>query len=434
MIDAKGLSKKGLIETLCPSMENNSSLTTLTEEAIENPNKLHKFKKVCRKIYSKLRLKENNLLRHLFLVAWIVCIYYVGEKIQTLFTISDCNYPSKDIGQEELKVLMISDCQLLGYHESPWPLWTESDHYMSNLYQTLITKYKPEVVFHLGDSINEGGYKSTDDNRFKSYVERFKSIFVDSLAKDIRFINVIGNRDAELYLPISHSKVKRWESYFGSSQYSVEINGITFAILNSISLLHLWHSDKDIPIAKDSICLMHYPLAVFNNLELESFLKSRCRHIFSGHEHVYLELFGSETLIPTFSPTSTEHTPGFALLSISKSNLSLTYCPAPNRNTFIASLAFLWLVPFFKLFQKPKTLRRFLILMAVVYFSLFLYLNAANLGLVFIPFTYLTITTFWFSSLPINKYIKIVMILANSISFILSVGLIIQFISTGAAY
>ncbi len=155
-----------------------------------------------------------------------------------------------------------------------------------------ITKFKPGIVFHLGDMVARG-YKEKDWEKFNA--------ITGELRRSAEFFPVMGNheRESALYFKnFSLSKDKSW--------YSLDRMGIHFIILDSNLPLDWWSKQhrwlqselKSASLSKQPmIILLHRPLFNIGLHDKDAkglrrkvvslFEKYGVAIVFSGHDHNY---------------------------------------------------------------------------------------------------------------------------------------------------
>lgn len=159
-----------------------------------------------------------------------------------------------------------------------------------------ILKFKPSVVFHLGDFVNFGSSK---------YDWQIFDEITAELSKTAEFYPVAGNHERDSAMFFRRFKLPQYRAW-----YSVERDGIHFVILdNNFELSegspqYKW-LEEDLKNISNKVqfrvVLMHYPFfsvirkdGGYRKLRaalLPLFKKYRVNIVFSGHDHSYQRFF-----------------------------------------------------------------------------------------------------------------------------------------------
>ncbi|KAH9507528.1 Metallophosphoesterase 1 [Bulinus truncatus] len=180
---------------------------------------------------------SSKILRSLFIlllfVVYCEVFHYVVVLLQCTWpSVSSGTYSSFEDGGD-LKVLVIADTHLLGYKQGHWFDKLRREWQMKQAFQTSMLIHKPDVVFVLGDLLDEG--KWCMDDEFQYHVSRFKSMF--SVPKGTDLHVVAGNHDEGFHEMITEHKHKRFAEAFNSpSVRMIDIRENTFVLVNSIAL------------------------------------------------------------------------------------------------------------------------------------------------------------------------------------------------------
>ncbi|XP_040577593.1 uncharacterized protein [Lepeophtheirus salmonis] len=185
-------------------------------------------------------------------------------------------------------VLLVADPQIQGYRDEPSSLlgyltrW-DSDRYLSISFQWLLWAYKPSIIIFLGDLIDEAS--TTDDEEvYKSYVDRFYSIYPKDSAPRTIYIpgdNDIGGEGLDM---VTEKKLKRFNTYFNGCgaffQVSKRIQVFTYDPLKDT---FPFINKKD---SKVKIFASHRPITTLIEPEDYRFkFAGRPSVIFSAHHH-----------------------------------------------------------------------------------------------------------------------------------------------------
>lgn len=87
--------------------------------------------------------------------------------------------------------MIIADTHLLGSRKGHWFDKLRREWQMYRAFQTAIQLHNPDVVFVLGDLLDEGSY--CNDAEFQYYIKRFYSLFY--VPESIKMHIVVGNHD-----------------------------------------------------------------------------------------------------------------------------------------------------------------------------------------------------------------------------------------------
>ncbi|KAK7497707.1 hypothetical protein BaRGS_00011102 [Batillaria attramentaria] len=129
--------------------------------------------------------------------------------------------------------MFLADTHLLGFREGHWFDKVRREWQMQRAFQTSMLLHRPDVVFILGDLLDEG--KWCDDDEFQYHVERFNSMF--SVPSGTQRHLVVGNHDIGFHYMITSHKKFRFEEAFGSPSVAVlHIQGVIFVLLNSMAM------------------------------------------------------------------------------------------------------------------------------------------------------------------------------------------------------
>uniref|UniRef100_A0A1I7T4H9 Metallophosphoesterase 1 homolog n=1 Tax=Caenorhabditis tropicalis TaxID=1561998 RepID=A0A1I7T4H9_9PELO len=217
---------------------------------------------------------------------------------------SSCSFPCKHgrCSEDNLKAFIISDTHLLGERNGHWldKLKREWQMYQSFWISTWI--HNPEVVFFLGDLMDEGKWAS--GKLFSSYAQRFHQLFEG----DIKVVTLAGNHDIGFHYAIMPDTYEMFRKEFKRGLIDeIQIKGNRFVLINSMALhgdgCRLCH-EAEIELEKMKkrkppdrpIVLQHFPL----------FRKSDgdCEKIDENHDIDYKEIYREQW--DTLSEKSTQ--------------------------------------------------------------------------------------------------------------------------------
>ncbi|XP_041376990.1 metallophosphoesterase 1-like [Gigantopelta aegis] len=177
-------------------------------------------------------------------VLLLVLLLLYCEFLHYFVVLLQCSWPqlansgvSQQLGlgkeHKPLKVMVIADLHLLGWREGHWFDKVRREWQMERSFKTSVLLYNPDVVFVLGDLLDEGQWCS--DFEFKYHEERFKSMFSVSSKTDMHV--VVGNHDIGFHYVMNRHKHHRFESAFNSpSVRMLRIRDNIFVLVNSMTL------------------------------------------------------------------------------------------------------------------------------------------------------------------------------------------------------
>lgn len=170
----------------------------------------------------------------LLLLLYCECLHYFVVLLQ-------CTWPRLQAsvagdwggGTGDLKVMFLADTHLLGNREGHWFDKLRREWQMQRAFQTSMVLHRPDVVFILGDLLDEG--KWCDDKEFNEHVERYNSMF--SVPASTQKHLVAGNHDIGFHYMITSHKKYRFEEAFGSKSVALlRVRGVVFVLLNSMAM------------------------------------------------------------------------------------------------------------------------------------------------------------------------------------------------------
>ncbi|CAG2246986.1 MPPE1 [Mytilus edulis] len=132
-----------------------------------------------------------------------------------------------------LKAMIIADTHILGWREGHWLDRIRREWMMEKSFQASMTIHNPQVVFMLGDLLDEGKWCSSKE--FNFHVKRFKKMFKVPSGTDV--YTVAGNHDIGFHYMISDYNRRRFDKAFSTSPVQmVHKDGVTFVLLNSMAM------------------------------------------------------------------------------------------------------------------------------------------------------------------------------------------------------
>ncbi|XP_074648729.1 metallophosphoesterase 1 homolog [Tubulanus polymorphus] len=199
--------------------------------------------------------------------------------------------------EDNLKVLFVTDPQLVGFDNEPHLLGIitryDSDRYMRRTFQSSISYVKPDVVVFLGDLLDEGSISS--DQQYQIYVDRFRQVFHEAYQTKFEPVFISGDNDVggEGSDPMTTSKVQRFEKYFPSKRVktakfvdiidaNIDLNKFATEIKKDLKNVATQTDDKQLKIVINHSGILYRERYVLLNV-IET-LKPAI--IFTSHTHV----------------------------------------------------------------------------------------------------------------------------------------------------
>ncbi|XP_070198689.1 metallophosphoesterase 1-like [Littorina saxatilis] len=162
-----------------------------------------------------------------FLHYFVVLLQCTWPRLQASGTVGLGSDP------EDLKVMFLADTHLLGFREGNWFDKLRREWQMKRAFQTSMLLHHPDVVFVLGDLLDEG--KWCNDEEFQYHVQRFNSMFTVPASTQRHLL--VGNHDVGYHYMMTGHKQQRFEEAFGSrSAALLSIRGVQFVVLNSMAM------------------------------------------------------------------------------------------------------------------------------------------------------------------------------------------------------
>lgn len=244
-----------------------------------------------------LKLKSTHFLLLILLVIWVLT-FYLQERYLTAATILKCQWPQLSTSLSQTNILLIADPQLIDNHTYPGRnelLLKLSKHtvdtYIKKNYNELLDQLQPNYIMFLGDLLDNG--RDATDEYFAQEYNRFKRIF---RPLDKMFLNVPGNHDIGFGNGVKIPMRTRFEKSFGSANTVVDIDGVDFIILDTLSIsstdetINKQLKDFLYSIAKEKskprILLTHVPLYRDPNLSCGPLRESKTFDV-NGYGYQY---------------------------------------------------------------------------------------------------------------------------------------------------
>lgn len=315
----------------------------------------------------------------------------------------NCTWPSLDpskqdinitSNEEPVKIMIVADTHLLGSQKGHWLDKLKREWQMYRAFQTAISIHNPELVFVLGDLLDEGHICS--EQEFNYYIKRFYSLF--EVPESTTMYIAVGNHDIGFHYRIEPYLQKRFEAGFKApSVRLISVRGNHFVLVNSMALEgdgcflckpaeeELTKIEKQLKCAQGSlkncdpkgklknysrpILMQHYPLYRESDMECNDFdaaplpeksekfrEKWEClskeatysilkqvkpRLALSGHTHhgctrklPFVE--GIEITMPSFSWRNKDN-PNYGLGVFTPNNYAFSKCEMPKESTVITT-------------------------------------------------------------------------------------------------
>ncbi|XP_022914166.1 metallophosphoesterase 1 [Onthophagus taurus] len=190
---------------------------------------------------SKTLKYQKKLLIQVILA--VTFMFFFNEFLIYYVTQIQCSWPELDKNTEEVKIkptkeepvkaIIIADTHLLGSRNGHWFDKLRREWQMYRAFQTAMILHKPDLVFVLGDLMDEGLWCGNEE--FKRYVERFYSLF--NIPDDVQMYLAVGNHDIGFHYGISPYLNNRFVTGFNSpSVQLVSLKGNHFVLINSMAL------------------------------------------------------------------------------------------------------------------------------------------------------------------------------------------------------
>ncbi|CAF1200871.1 unnamed protein product, partial [Didymodactylos carnosus] len=156
------------------------------------------------------------------------CSWPQLSKLHQDFTIQ-----TLDKNAKPLRVLFIADPHLLNKHDGYWFDKLRREWQMYRSYQSALFLFEPNLIFFLGDLIDEGRQATND--QWESYVKRFQLIFHHPPQTTVHVI--VGNHDIGFHYTVTDGKLERFEKSFLDSPYLTLITyeNVHFVLANSMA-------------------------------------------------------------------------------------------------------------------------------------------------------------------------------------------------------
>lgn len=190
------------------------------------------------------------------------------------------NFIDFDVVGECVRVLLVSDPQILGFERELWIARYDSDRHLRQTFLQAFYHVKPHAIIFLGDLTDEG--EIADEKTFRKYYLRFKRIF--NLPENVETINIPGDNDIGGEWPMEMVNIDQFENYYG--------NASSWTLGSSLKVFSVNLITKEQEIKKSDnsnsthILISHYSMLRWPNLESNNAIaRLNPTIIFSGHDH-----------------------------------------------------------------------------------------------------------------------------------------------------
>ncbi|KAL3283526.1 hypothetical protein HHI36_006665 [Cryptolaemus montrouzieri] len=172
------------------------------------------------------------------LVLFVYCEYLVYYSI-----INRCEWPQlkkenedpkiEETNEKPVRIMVIADTHLLGPRKGHWFDKLRREWQMHRAFQTAVHLLQPELVFILGDIMDEGFYCSPEE--FQKYIRRFKKLF--AVPEQTKLYTIAGNHDVGFHYEISPYRIQKFNDGFNSTSVQlISLRGNHFVLVNSMAL------------------------------------------------------------------------------------------------------------------------------------------------------------------------------------------------------
>ncbi|XP_069112625.1 metallophosphoesterase 1-like [Argopecten irradians] len=185
-------------------------------------------------------IRTRRVVRCFFMV---LLLFLYCEYFHYFFVLLMCKWPKlpqndgfmygNGDANRPIKAMVIADTHLLGVKTGHWFDKLRREWQMERSFQTSMLIHSPDVVFILGDLLDEG--KWSTDAEFKKDVARFKKMF--ATPKDTATKVLVGNHDIGFHYMIDEHKHRRFEKAFSSPSVQLfDFHGNLFVLMNSMAM------------------------------------------------------------------------------------------------------------------------------------------------------------------------------------------------------
>ncbi|KAJ8303038.1 hypothetical protein KUTeg_019434 [Tegillarca granosa] len=186
-------------------------------------------------------IRTNKCSRLIFLV--LLLLFYC-EFLHYYLVLLFCTWPSltgknmvdfvaTESQHRPLKAMFIADTHILGFKDGHWFDKLRREWQMERSFQTAMMIHSPDVVFILGDLLDEGKWCSQLE--FQYHVSRFHKMFQTPAGVHTEIL--VGNHDVGFHYMMSERNHRRFEHAFDAPAVKLlEIKGNLFVMLNSMAM------------------------------------------------------------------------------------------------------------------------------------------------------------------------------------------------------
>lgn len=187
----------------------------------------------------QIRILLKSTKSIIALCAMLILLVVYNEWLVYYIVLTECRWPSLDRNtdnnlstSEPLYVMILADTHLLGSRDGHWFDKLRREWQMERAFQSSMMIQNPDVVFVLGDLLDEGNW--CDDTEFKYHVSRFKKMF--KVSPKTRLHVVAGNHDVGFHYKIDENRLERFKKAFKApSVRMITIKNNIFILLNSMA-------------------------------------------------------------------------------------------------------------------------------------------------------------------------------------------------------
>ncbi|KAK3598876.1 hypothetical protein CHS0354_036178 [Potamilus streckersoni] len=185
-------------------------------------------------------IQTRKLVRTIILILFL---FFYCEFFHYYMVLLSCTWPTlqfatMDTTQPEgseapLRAMFIADTHILGSKEGHWFDKLRREWQMERSFQASMSIHNPDVVFILGDLLDEGKWCS--DREFNFHVQRFQQMFRTPFGTKTHI--VVGNHDIGFHYLISEKTHDRFRKAFDAPPVRMlQIKENTFVMLNSMAM------------------------------------------------------------------------------------------------------------------------------------------------------------------------------------------------------
>uniref|UniRef100_A0A915PSI0 Calcineurin-like phosphoesterase domain-containing protein n=1 Tax=Setaria digitata TaxID=48799 RepID=A0A915PSI0_9BILA len=171
----------------------------------------------------------------LLVVLSVVSLSFLYNEYLTYFVniYVTCSWPVSPSGQEETRVILLTDIHLLGPRRGHWFDKLRREWQMYRSFQSAISLMHPHAVFFLGDLFDESTISTQQD--LVNYINRFNELFY--VPEDVQRHCILGNHDIGFHDEINPARLQFLSQHFSRSFADhIVVGGNHFVLLNSMTV------------------------------------------------------------------------------------------------------------------------------------------------------------------------------------------------------